>query len=108
MSPCVCCCFSCRRESVGVQDIVYAHVLGMDALARGLRNAAALKESGLLNMLVADRYASWHQKGGLGEKIAKGKVSWYHVGQRGWVNCRMVLASASGALCLQACVAAAL
>lgn len=63
-----------RRESVDVEDLVYAHVLGMDALARGLRNAAALKESGLLESLVADRYASWHQKGGVGEKIAKGKV----------------------------------
>lgn len=46
----------------------------MDALARGLRNAAALKQSGLLDGLVADRYASWHTKGGLGEKIIKGKV----------------------------------
>jgi xylose isomerase len=59
---------------VGVEDIVYAHVLGMDALARGLRNAAALKQSGLLDELVADRYASWHAKGGLGEKVTKGKV----------------------------------
>jgi xylose isomerase len=46
----------------------------MDALARGLRNAAALKKSGLLDELVSDRYASWHAKGGLGEKITKGKV----------------------------------
>lgn len=59
---------------MAVEDIVYAHVLGMDALARGLRNAAALKESGLLDTLVADRYSSWHQKGGIGEKIVKGKV----------------------------------
>lgn len=72
---------SCRRESVSVEDIVYAHVLGMDALARGLRNAAALKESGLLEKLIADRYASWHQKGGLGEKIIKGKVSTAHARQ---------------------------
>jgi xylose isomerase len=59
---------------VDVEDIVYAHVLGMDALARGLRNAAALKQSGLLDGLIADRYASWHAKGGLGEKITKNKV----------------------------------
>lgn len=59
---------------MGVEDIVYAHVLGMDALARGLRNAAALKQSGKLDDLIADRYASWHAKGGLGEKITKNQV----------------------------------
>lgn len=53
---------------------MYAHVLGMDALARGLRNAAALKESGLLEDLIAERYASWHKKGDLGQKIVNGKV----------------------------------
>jgi xylose isomerase len=59
---------------VDVSDIVYAHILGMDALARGLRNAAALKASGLLDGLLAARYASWHEKGGLGARIAGGKV----------------------------------
>lgn len=68
-------CCLCRRESVTVEDIVYAHVLGMDALARGLRNAAALKESGLLEDLIAERYASWHKKGDLGQRIVNGKVS---------------------------------
>lgn len=57
-----------------VSDIAYAHVLGMDALARGLRNAAALQESGLLDQLVEERYASWHDGKGLGQKIIKGKV----------------------------------
>jgi hypothetical protein len=80
---------------------VYAHVLGMDALARGLRNAAALKQSGLLESLVADRYASWHQKGGLGEKIAKGKVSGYQPGKRGWINSCTILGSVGSVLCLQ-------
>jgi xylose isomerase len=63
-----------RRESTTVEDLFYAHISGMDALARGLRNAAALKEAGLLDTLVAERYASWKAKGGLGEKIMKGKV----------------------------------
>jgi hypothetical protein len=100
-------CLPCRRESVDVEDLVYAHVLGMDALARGLRNAAALKESGLLESLVADRYASWHQKGGVGEKIAKGKVSWYEAGRREWNSC-MVLVSAGSALCCRTCPVAVL
>jgi hypothetical protein len=34
-----------RREGITVENIVYAHVLGMDALALGLGNAAALKQS---------------------------------------------------------------
>lgn len=63
-----------RRESVTIEDLFYAHISGMDALARGLRNAAALKEAGLLDSLLAERYASWKAKGGLGDKIIKGKV----------------------------------
>jgi xylose isomerase len=31
-----------RRESVDVEDLFIAHILGMDTLARGLRNAAKL------------------------------------------------------------------
>lgn len=38
MSP-----YFCRRESTSIHDLFYAHISGMDALARGLRNAAALK-----------------------------------------------------------------
>jgi hypothetical protein len=46
----------------------------MDALARGLRNAAALVEGKKLSNLVEERYASWKSKGGLGQKIIKGEV----------------------------------
>eukprot|EP00878_Enallax_costatus_P008674 GHUV01009068.1.p1 GENE.GHUV01009068.1~~GHUV01009068.1.p1 ORF type:complete len:407 (+),score=129.84 GHUV01009068.1:796-2016(+) len=63
-----------RRESTTIHDLFYAHISGMDAMARGLRNAAALREAGLLDALVAERYASWTAKGGLGQKIIKGKV----------------------------------
>ncbi|WIA35467.1 hypothetical protein OEZ86_003904 [Tetradesmus obliquus] len=63
-----------RRESISTEDLFYGHISGMDALARGLRNAAALKEAGQLDGLIADRYASWKAKGGLGQKIINGKV----------------------------------
>lgn len=33
-----------RRESTDVEDLFIAHITGMDALARGLRNAAKLIE----------------------------------------------------------------
>jgi xylose isomerase len=46
----------------------------MDALARGLRSAAALIEQGKLDGLRAGRYASWAEKGGIGQKIKDGKV----------------------------------
>lgn len=37
-----------RRESTDPEDIFYAHISGMDTLARGLRNAAELIDSGHL------------------------------------------------------------
>ena len=37
-----------RRESTDVMDLFYGHISGMDALARGLRNAARLLEVGPL------------------------------------------------------------
>ncbi len=49
-----------------------AHVAGMDALARGLRNAAALAADGSLAALVAARYASYDS--GLGADIEAEKV----------------------------------
>ena len=67
-------CVPCRRESTSVEDVVYAHISGMDALARGLRNAAAMAAAGQVEGLVADRYASWHEEGGLGQKIRAGEV----------------------------------
>ena len=63
-----------RRESTSLADIFYGHISGMDALARGLRNVAALKEAALLEGLIKERYASWYAKGGVGEKIRGGKV----------------------------------
>ena len=34
-----------RRESTDVMDLFYGHISGMDALARGLRNAARILEA---------------------------------------------------------------
>ena len=63
-----------RRESVDLEDIVIAHVAGMDAMARGLRAAAAIRADGRLKALVDGRYASFDS--GLGKDIEAGKVSW--------------------------------
>ncbi|CAI5505820.1 unnamed protein product [Closterium sp. Naga37s-1] len=61
-----------RRESTDVEDLFIAHIAGMDALARGLRSAAAIIEAGDLDKLVRGRYASW--KEGIGARIEKGEV----------------------------------
>jgi xylose isomerase len=41
-----------RRESTDVSDLIVGHVGAMDALARGLRNAARLQQDGTLDLLV--------------------------------------------------------
>jgi xylose isomerase len=61
-----------RRESFEVDDLFYAHIGGMDAFARGLKIAAALRADGRLAQLVQNRYASWDS--GLGAEIEAGKL----------------------------------
>ena len=62
-----------RRESFEPIDLFYAHVGGMDAFARGLKIAAAMRADGQLEKLLAERYASWDS--GLGAEIEAGKHS---------------------------------
>jgi xylose isomerase len=62
-----------RRESFEPIDLFYAHIGGMDAFARGLKIAAAIRADGKLDGFVRDRYASWDQ--GLGKDIESGKHS---------------------------------
>ena len=62
-----------RRESFEPIDLFYAHIAGMDAFARGLKAAAAIRKDGRLNEFVQRRYSSWDS--GIGEKIEKGKVT---------------------------------
>jgi xylose isomerase len=60
-----------RRESFEPVDLFYAHIGGMDAFARGLKNAAAIRVDGRLAELVKKRYASWDS--GIGAAIEAGK-----------------------------------
>ena len=59
-----------RRESVEPIDLLHAHVGGMDAFARGLRIAAAIREGGELERFVRERYAGYDE--GIGAKIEAG------------------------------------
>ncbi len=56
-----------RRESFEPIDLFYAHIGGMDAFARGLKTAAAIRADGRLEGLLTERYASWDR--GLGAEI---------------------------------------
>jgi len=62
----------CRRESFEPVDLFYAHIGGMDAFARGLKIAAAIRKDGRLAGFVRNRYRSWDS--GIGKDIEKGKV----------------------------------
>jgi xylose isomerase len=61
-----------RRESFEPVDLFYAHIGGMDAFARGLKIAAALRADGRIAEIVKKRYASWDS--GIGAQIEAGKV----------------------------------
>jgi len=61
-----------RRESFEPIDLFYAHIGGMDAFARGLKIAAAIRKDGRLSDFVTQRYASWDT--GIGAKIESGKA----------------------------------
>jgi xylose isomerase len=62
-----------RRESFEPVDLFHAHIGGMDAFARGLKIAAAIRKDGRLCEFKKNRYASWDT--GIGAKIEKGKVN---------------------------------
>ena len=62
-----------RRESFEPVDLFYAHIGGMDAFARGLKIAAAIRQDGRLAEFVKERYASYDS--GIGARIESGKAT---------------------------------
>lgn len=62
-----------RRESFEPIDLFHAHIGGMDAFARGLKIAAAIRADGRLADFVQNRYRSWDA--GIGKDIEQGKTS---------------------------------
>src|SRR5207247_10783843 len=61
-----------RRESFEPVDLFHAHIAGMDAFARGLKIAAAIRKDGRLAEFVRQRYSSFDT--GIGAQIEKRKV----------------------------------
>ncbi|MBI5706135.1 MAG: xylose isomerase [Armatimonadetes bacterium] len=63
-----------RRQSHEPVDLFHAHIGGMDAFARGLEIAHAIREDGRLEGFVKQRYAGWAD--GFGKDLFEGKVSY--------------------------------
>lgn len=62
-----------RRNSTDPEDIFIAHISGMDAMARGLLNAAAIVEESPIPQMLSDRYASFDS--GKGKEFEEGRLS---------------------------------
>lgn len=63
----------CRRGSIDVMDLFYAHIGGMDAFAKGLLVADKALSDSAYNEIIDTRYASWDSA--LGREIMSGKSS---------------------------------
>ncbi len=62
-----------RRESFEPIDLFHAHIGGMDAFARGLKIAAAIRADGEFEHFVKDRYSSFDT--GIGAEIESGQAN---------------------------------
>ncbi len=62
-----------RRQSFAPEELVHAHVGGMDLCARAFLTAAKLIEDGKYDALLAERYADWKQPEA--QAILDGKMS---------------------------------
>jgi xylose isomerase len=73
-----------RRQSIDPNDLFYAHIGGLDTIARGLENAAALIESEALSSKVDARYAGWDS--GLGKDMLDGKMDFDSIAEHVHTN----------------------
>ncbi len=69
-----------RRQSIEPDDLLMAHVGGMDCCARGLKAAARMLEDGALSGFVEERYAGW--SGADSQAILSGRSSLEEIAAR--------------------------
>lgn len=62
-----------RRQSFEPEDLIHAHVGGMDLCARAFLNAAQMVENGHLAKAVSERYSGW--KTAEAQSMLKGKMT---------------------------------
>lgn len=61
-----------RRGSFETDDLFRAHIAGMDSFAVGLKVAHQLKEEGVLDQIISERYHTFTE--GIGKDIVQGKT----------------------------------
>jgi len=69
-----------RRQSIDPEDLLMAHIGGMDICARGFKAAVAMVEDGTLDQFVTDRYAGW--QGASAQDMLNGKLSLESIAQK--------------------------
>lgn len=77
-----------RRGSFEQDDLLYAHVAGMDAFARGLKVAHKLVEDRVFENVINERYSSF--KEGIGLEIVEGKANFHTLEQYAFKNPNIV------------------
>ena len=73
-----------RRGSFEQDDLLYAHVAGMDAFARGLKVAHKLVQDRVFENVINERYSSF--KEGIGLEIVEGKANFHTLEQYAFKN----------------------
>lgn len=68
-----------RRGSFEQDDLVYAHIIGMDSFAKGLKVAAQLLEDRVFEDVIAHRYRSYTE--GIGKEIVEGRADFHSLEQ---------------------------
>ena len=61
-----------RRPSFDSKDLFYAHIVGMDSFAKGLKIAHKIIQDGKFDKIIEDRYESYTK--GIGKEIVSGNV----------------------------------
>jgi xylose isomerase len=69
-----------RRQSLDLADLFYAHIGGMDVLARALLNADKMVSEGKIQGAIDARYKGWSE--GLGKDIMDKKVDLAQISDR--------------------------
>jgi len=69
-----------RRQSIDPDDLLIAHVGGMDCCARGLKAAAAIIEEGTLDSFCDDRYQGWQAE--YYQQVLNGDVTLTQIAER--------------------------
>ncbi|MGC9451628.1 MAG: xylose isomerase [Oceanipulchritudo sp.] len=80
-----------RRESHHPDDLFHAHIGGMDAFARGLKIAAAIRKDGRLAEFVQQRYSSFDSEAG--KRVESGQMTLEELEQIALANGEPQLAS---------------